>query len=275
MERFALKILYLLTCSILFSCTTENSEDIALNGYRKLQEGYVTGASAKIEIWGRKNFFVGNNNLIVLLYDSLNLKEQITDAHITFMPVMTTGLGSSAVQYGGPVENPDELAINGIFNGAITFIRATGQDSSWKIGIAVHNHQADKEGETHFDVQVGNPAFPVLKLFKSQSADSSNLLLSIDEPANPKTGINDIGFTLNRMVNRMTFVADNSYSFEITAEMPEMGTVSQGNVNPVNIGNGHYKGKVNFTMKGLWKVKVLLKKDGKAVSGNIYFNILL
>jgi hypothetical protein len=71
----------------------------------------------------------------------------------------------------------------------------------------------------------------------------------------------------------MNFPADNTYTIEITPEMPSMGHGSPNNVNPVNTGNGHYKGKVNFTMTGEWKVNVLVKKDGNAVSKNAYFNI--
>jgi hypothetical protein len=276
MKRILLNLTYLLAASlILFSCTKDNEETVIdpLAGLTKLKEGYAIGASAKVEIWGKKNFFVGYNNLVVVLYDSLNLKEKITDAHIHFMPVMTMKMGMMTMQHACPVENPDETAVNNVFPGAVAFIMATETDGTWKLGVSVHNHKYDKEGEAEFDITVDNPATSILSVFTSQSVDSSKLVLSLVQPTAPKVGMNDIEFTIHKKADMMNFPADNSYTIEITPEMPSMGHGSPNNVNPVNTGNGHYIGKVNFTMTGEWKVNVLVKKDGNTVSKNAYFNI--
>ena len=276
MKRILLNLTYLLAASlILFSCTKDNEETIIdpLAGLTKLKEGYAIGASAKVEIWGKKNFFVGYNNLVVVVYDSLNLKEKITDAHIHFLPVMKMKMGMMTMQHACPVENPDETAVNNVFPGAVAFIMATETDGSWKLGVSVHNHKYDKEGEAKFDITVENPATSILSVFTSQSADSSKLVLSLIQPTVPKVGMNDIEFTIHKKADMMNFPADDSYTIEITPEMPSMGHGSPNNVNPVNTGNGHYKGKVNFTMTGEWKVNVLVKKDGNTVSKNAYFNI--
>ena len=276
MKRILLNLTYILAASlILFSCTKDNEETVIdpLAGLTKLKEGYALGASAKVEIWGKKNFFVGYNNLVVVLYDSLNLKEKITDAHIHFMPVMTMKMGMMTMQHACPVENPDETAVNNVFPGAVAFIMATEMNGTWKLGVSVHNHKYDKEGEADFDISVDNPTTSILSVFTSQSADSSKLVLSLVQPTAPKVGMNDIEFTIHKKADMMNFPADNSYTIEITPEMPSMGHGSPNNVNPVNTGNGHYKGKVNFTMTGEWKVNVLVKKGGTTVSKNAYFNI--
>jgi hypothetical protein len=270
------KLLYIFVFSaFLYSCKKDNVEDILnpLDGLIKLKDGYALGAQAKVEIWGRKNFFAGYNNLVVVVYDSLNLKEKITDAHIHFFPVMTMGMGGMAMQHASPVENPDETAVNGVFPGAVTFIMGTTSDGSWKLTVAVHNHKYDKEGEADFDITVDNPTNSMVSVFKSQTADSSKLVLSLVEPTSPKVGMNDIEFTIHQMADMMDFIPDDSYSIEITPEMPSMGHGSPNNVNPVNTSNGHYKGKVNFTMTGEWKVNVLVKKNGTTVSKNAFFNI--
>jgi hypothetical protein len=276
MNRRISKLIYVLAiiCLIL-SCETKNEENLSnpLTGFIKLNEGYVQGASAKVEIWGKKNFFVGYNNLVVVLYDSLNLNEKITDAHIHFLPVMTMGMGDMQMQHASPVESPEEEAINEVFPGAIAFIMATNPEGSWKLGISVHNHKYDKEGKAEFDITVDNPSTSVLTVFTSQCADSSKLILSLLEPTKPKVGMNEIEFTIHRMADMMDFPPDDSYTIEITPEMPSMGHGSPNNVNPVSKGNGHYKGKVNFTMTGEWRVNVAVKKDDNTVSKNIYFNI--
>lgn len=260
-----------------FSCKKGDEVNPAnpLEGLIKLKEGYATGASAKVEIWGEKNFFVGFNSLKVVLYDSLNIKEKLTGAHIHFMPVMTMGSGQMAMQHSTPVENPDEVFVNEVFPGAIAFIMPTSAGGSWKLNIEVHNHKYNKEGEAEFEINVDNPTSAVLSVFTSQSADSSKLVLSLVKPTTPKVGINDIEFTIHRKVSMMDWPADDSYSIEITPEMPSMGHGSPNNINPVNSGNGHYKGKVNFTMTGEWRINIAVKKGGVVISKNAAFFITL
>ena len=272
-----LKIVPVLFVSILlFSCSKD--EDVVTNpldGLTKLKEGYALGAAAKVELWGKKSFFVGYNNIVVVLYDSLHPTVKITDAHIHFEPLMTMGMGGMTMQHASPIENPDEAAVNEVFPGAVVFTMPTTMDGSWKLGVAVHNHLYDKEGDASFDITVDNPTPSVCTVFTSQSADSSKLILSLLEPAAPKVGMNDIEFTIHRKASMMDFPADDSYTIEITPEMPSMGHGSPNNENPVNTGNGHYKGKVNFTMTGEWKVNVLVKKAGTTISKNLYFTITL
>lgn len=276
MKHYLLKLLIVIAIiPLFFSCENSNDDEPAspLAGYSRLTEGYVPGASARIEIWGKKNYFVGYNNLVFVLYDSLIPGEKITDAHIHLFPVMTMGMGEMQMQHSAPVENPEEEAVDDVFPGAVVFIMPTNQEGSWKLGISVHNHMHNKEGEAEFDITVDNPSPSVLSVFTSQSTDSSKLILSLLEPSVPKVGMNDIEFTIHRKADMMNFPPDDSYTIEITPEMPSMGHGSPNNVNPVNAGNGHYLGKVNFTMTGEWKVNVAVKKDGNTISKNAYFNI--
>jgi len=261
--------------SVLYGCKHEYAIPIfnQLDGFTKLKEGFVIGASAKVEIWGRKNFYVGNNNLVVILYDSLNPTKQITDAHIYFLPVMHIRQGDSVRQLASPVENPGELPLNGVFPGTIAFVLPSGIDSTWKLGVFVHNHLIDKGGKAELDITVDNPSTPVLAFFKPQSPDTSTSILTIDQPSTPEVGLNDIGFTIYRIVDNTDFSPDDSYTISISSELPGSGAQSTGNVDPVNIGNGHYSGKVDFTASGEWKVNVQLKRNGITVSKTLSFNI--
>jgi hypothetical protein len=272
---FIKTITILLFSFFIFSCTDDNDSNLIdpLDGYSKLTEGYALGASANVEVWGQKNFFMGYNKLIVVLYDSLNPKVKITDAHIHFHPLMTMNMNGMTVQHAAPVENPDETAVNDVFPGAVAFVMPTAMDGSWKLGVSVNNHKYNKEGDAEFTITVDNPATSVMSVFTALAPDNNKLVLSILEPSRPKVGINDIEFTLHRKATMMDWPADDSYTIEITPEMPSMGHGSPNNVNPVCTGNGHYKGKVNFTMTGEWRVNVLVKKDGQAISQNLFFNI--
>jgi hypothetical protein len=216
---------------------------------------------------------MGYNKLIVVLYDSLNQKVKLTDAHIHFLPLMTMNMNGMIMKHSAPVENPEETAINEVFPGAVAFVMPTAMDGIWKLGVSVHNHKIDKEGEAEFDITVDNPTPSVMTVFSALAPDNNKLVLSILEPSKPKVGMNDIEFTIHRKASMMDWPADDSYTIEITPEMPSMGHGSPNNVNPVSSGNGHYKGKVNFTMTGEWRVNVVVKKAGQAVSQNLYFNI--
>ncbi|MFA5328849.1 MAG: FixH family protein [Prolixibacteraceae bacterium] len=273
--RFFKTVYFLLFSAFLFSCASDNEENLnnPLDGYTKLEDGWAIGASAKVELWGQKNYFMGYNKLIVVLYDSLNLKEKITDAHIYFSPLMTMDMNGTIMKHAAPVEDPGEIAVDDVFPGAVAFVMPSSPGGTWALGVAVHNHESDKEGEANFDITVDNPVTTVMNVFTAITPDASKLVLSLLEPSAPKVGMNDIEFTLHRKASMMDWPADDSYTIEITPEMPSMGHGSPNNVNPVSSGNGHYKGKVNFTMTGEWRVNVLVKKDGQAVSQDLFFNI--
>ncbi len=272
---FVKTIYFLIFSAFLFSCTSSDEEPQIdpLDGYTKLADGYALGASAKVELWGQKNFFMGYNKLIVVLYDSLNLKEKITDAHIQFSPLMTMIMNGTITKHAAPVENPEETAVDNVFPGAVAFVMPTSTGGTWKLGVSVHNHKYNKEGEANFDITVDNPATTAMNVFTAITPDANKLVLSLLEPSAPKVGMNDIEFTIHRKASMMDWPADDSYTIEITPEMPSMGHGSPNNVNPVSSGNGHYKGKVNFTMTGEWRVNVLVKKDGQAVSQDLFFKI--
>lgn len=275
MKTIISKILILIIAISIFSSCDKNEVTPVnpLAGLTKLSEGYALGASAKVEVWGAKAFFMGYNKLTVVVLDSINPADTIKDAHIQFMPVMTmpqtTGM---PMVHACPVENPGETAVNGVFPGVVAFVMPS-MGGTWKLSTKIHNHKNDKEGTASFDIVVASPTTAVMSVFTATTADASKLVLSLVEPASPKVGMNDIEFTLHRKASMMSWPADSTYTIEITPEMPSMGHGSPNNVNPTHVGNGHYKGKVNFTMTGEWKVNVVVKKDGTPVSNNASFTI--
>jgi len=54
--------------------------------------------------------------------------------------------------------------------------------------------------------------------------------------------------------------------------MLSMGHSSPGNVNPTYTDIGHYKGKVAFSMSGLWRVYMNIKRNNVTVSDSSYFD---
>jgi hypothetical protein len=278
MIKYIFGMLMLLGITFTISSCEKDNTDAAVNlldGYTKLNEGYAIGAATKVEIWAQKNYFVGYNSLLVVAYDSLNSSEKITDAQISFMPLMTMTSGVAVMKHACPVENPDEKQEDGIFKGAVDFVMASAEGDTWQLSLLVHNNKNDKVGTATFDIAVDNPEVSELTVFTSTDASAAKLVLTLVQPSEPKVGMNDIEFTIHQKKSMMEWPADDSYSIQITPEMPSMGHGSPNNVNPENSGKGHYKGKVNFTMTGEWRVTVVVLKDNVPVSPNLYFTIIL
>jgi len=269
--RYLVSIFIIL--STLYSCKNASNEPIInpLEGLTKLKEGFAIGAAVKVELWGKKNFVAGYNSLTVVLYDSLNLKVKITDAHIHFLPVVSIGSGASTTQQASPVENPDEVPANDVFPGAISFIKASDSTDSWKLGVAVHNHKYDKEGEVIFDIAVDNSTSSVVNTFTSTGADSTKFMLTLIKPTTAKEGLNDIELLLNENVSSVGWTTDDSYTVEINTEMPDMWYSIHNFVITKNTGNGHYTGTFDISMGGQWKISINVKQNGVLLSKNVYF----
>ena len=71
----------------------------------------------------------------------------------------------------------------------------------------------------------------------------------------------------------MSFPADSSLSVILTPEMPTMGHGSPNNVNPTHKRLGHYSGKVNFTMTGLWRLNLDYMSGAAVADSTQYFDI--
>lgn len=229
---------------------------------------YASGAAVLAKVYAEKDLFAGYNKIYVALYDSIT-GARITNSHIHFEPVMDMG----TMTHGCPVENPDENANKGLFKGAVIFTMASGTGMTWSLGLQVHNHLNGLEGEGDMAVNVIAPADARVKV-KTALNDNSKIVLSLIEPSAPVVGINDFILAVHKL-NTVTDEYDtvSAYTVQIEPIMPSMGHGSPNNVNPIYSGNGHYSGKVNFTMSGLWQVNLLIKQGTAVVDSTSSFNI--
>lgn len=236
----------------------------------QIGETYIIGAKAKAVIYSTKPFETGYNDIYVALYDSVD-GTRLSNGHFDMMPMMDMGM----MQHSCPVENTeDTTTTNGYFKTAVIF-SMPGTASQWSLNMNFHNHKNGLNGVGALGVNVisSSPA-----RFKSTvlSLDSnSSVFISLVGLSNPQVGINNFEITLHKKATMMSFPTINNYSVEIVPEMPSMGHGSPNNVNPVLTSNGHYVGKVNFTMTGLWRINLKLYKNGTLISSNQYFETTL
>jgi hypothetical protein len=237
---------------LLNACTKDSSPEMDPTiGLVKISEGYVLGAATKAEIYSKQNaIYTGYNKFYVALYDSAS-GARLEDAHIKLSPLMDMG----TMKHASPFENPSSnLAVKKLFPCSVIFIMSS-MGGSWTVSMTIHNHKNNKEGSVTMPVKVIDPIKSRLHSFTS-AKDGGKYFVTLIDPSSPIVGINDMEIAIYKKISMMSFPADSSLTVSNTPEMPTMGHGSPNNINPTHIGNGHYKGKVNFTMTGLWKLNM-------------------
>ncbi len=238
------------------------------SNYKLIGETYIYGAAAKAKVYAEKELFVGYNKIFVAMFDSVS-NTRLTDGHFDVIPMMDMGM----MKHSAPVEITDEsIPSDKFWKAAIVFIMPSSA-GKWTLNMAFHNHKTDKEGEGELEVNVINPTTSVMKSFTAN--DSTKLFVSLIQPDLPKIGLNNFEISIHKKDSFMGFTAVDDYNVEIVPIMPSMGHGSPNNVNPVFTELGHYTGLVNFTMTGLWNVKIIIKKNGVIISDNQSFDITL
>ena len=273
MRSQILSILIITVLLSIFTTSCKEDEEETLTpdnteGLTMIAEGYATGSSTFIKLWGAKSPFAGYNKLFVQLLDSAT-NEQITNAEVSLIPMMDM----TTMTHSAPYENPSSnTAVDGLFPCAVVF-QMPGE-MGWTLDVNVHNQVNDKVGMVQFSFPVKNPE-PTRTHVITAMNDGAKLIISYVEPIEPSVGINDLEITIHKKESMMSFPADGSYDIQIEPEMPSMGHGSPNNENPVHMENGHYMGKVNFTMTGLWRINLTITKNGEIVDSDSYFEVTL
>lgn len=259
----------LLISSILFlstSCSEDETTPDPTSGLIKITEGYALGAAARVEVWAEEELFSGYNKLFIALYDSAG-GERITDSHVHLHPVMDM----HTMTHSCPVENPEPLAVDMLFPAGVLFTMPSGEMGSWTLEVSVHNHLNNRHGEAMFNIEV--TATSPSRVITFQASNSKRYYLGYHFPSGMKVGVNDLEIVAFTMVNG-EFVPAKDLSIGLTPEMPSMDHGSPNNQDPVHISNGHYKGKVNFTMTGEWRLNLSLV-EGSDELGIKYFDVIV
>jgi len=234
-------------------------------------ETEVVGSGTIAKLYAEDELFVGYNRIHIALFDSANHNTQITDAQVTFKPMMDMG----AMKHTCPIENPSSTVNEGTkaFQGAAVFIMPTTATGSWTFNINVHNNLNSQDGTAALPITVVEKDEPRLITFISEF-DNAKLFVARIDPVNPEIGLNDIVFGIYKKESMMSFPTVDGYTIAMEPEMPSMNHGSPNNVNPVSIGGGKYKGVVNFTMTGYWKINLDFKTaNGDDIKLKQYFDV--
>ncbi len=280
MKKINLLLLIFVVSLFISSCkkTNQNPEEeenttVATpsnNNLKKIGETYITGAKAKAIIYSPKDLETGYNEIYVAIYDSID-GSTLNNGVLSINPIMNMG----TMTHSSPVENHvGTSTIDGYFKAAVVF-SMPGTASEWALNLNFLNSKNGLTGNGNINVPVALSSPTKFKSTTLTLDSSKKIFISLIEPSSPKVGINNFEIVLHQKINSNYYPSINNYSIEITPEMPSMNHGSPNNVNPVNTGNGHYKGKVNYTMTGLWYVRLKIYKNGTLISSDQYFEMTL
>jgi len=260
----------ILLATSLFSCK-KNDNNVTTKpdptvGYIKLASGYADGAATKVDVYAKDSAFTGYNRLYIALTDSVT-NEYVEHAEVSLMPEMNMGTMSHAT----PCENPaSSKAQNMLFPCSASFIMSS-MGGTWALGVSVKNLNNSKIGKAKLSIQVKDPVEARMFSFVSP-VDSAKYFVGLVPGAKTIVGANDLELVVYRKMSMMSFPADSSLTISFVPTMPSMGHGSPNNVDPVHTSNGHYKGKVNYTMTGTWKLAIKISKGATVIDSAHYFS---
>lgn len=244
------------------SCEKEENTDNtppsdALENFEKL--GTSTNSNdVEVSLYAQEAPFVGYNHLAVRLTDKTS-GNNITSAGITYRPMMDMGM----MKHTTPVQNPTYSSEIQAYSGWVTFIMPSTTSATWSFEVIVdYMGSIDTLSFAH---EVVAPAEARLYSFISMADSSSAYFVALRQPMEPDLGMNDFELMIYQRETMMSFPPASNLKVEIEPEMPSMGHGSPNNVNPVHVEGGHYRGKVNFTMSGHWKVNMTIRNENDSL----------
>lgn len=220
-----------------------------------------------VEIYSTETPFVGYNTLYFAITNPVT-KEYITDAAITLYPEMDMGM----MKHTAPTEQPETDVDNpSFYKGAVVFIMPSGDAGSWSIEVAMEINGLQDTAIIDIPI-VELPDEPKLYSFVSK-ADNGKYFISLINPADPMVGLNNFEITVHKKISMMSFPAVNDLTVLMEPVMPSMDHGSPNNIDPTFDEDGHYKGRVNFTMTGWWRVNLQLSRDTTLIADDAYLDI--
>lgn len=243
--------------AVIFQACTDSNPVTPVNPTGMISYGtkYAVGSKAKVELFAADSFRVGYNKVYMKVTDSAS-GAIITDAHVHIDPFITI----AGTTVGGPSHSPHGEAptYQDMYEGYVIFTsegNMPGADK-WYLKVRVHNHMPTPAvgGETSFtDLKVHNNAG---KFTTTIGPDGAQYFWSYVEPKTPAIGMNNFEFVAYKKSSNLSFPAVDSLNVVVKPWMESMGHGSPNNENPVFQGDGLYKGRVNFTMSGDWRLYI-------------------
>lgn len=254
------------------SCSTSDNEtltpDNQLPELKVIGQATLANDHLKAEVLAENEFKQGYNVFYIKLTD-LQTNKTIQNATVSVNPMMSMKMDNGMIhKHSSPSIQPKSE--NGLLKGAFFFTMASTPMGDWNIELTATI--SGKQSLLSIPVIVSDNKYGEIIYKRTNTlklADGSRIILSYVDPLKPKVGTNDLQIAIHTTTDMMAFSEANDFTVQMTTEMPSMGHGSPNNVNPVAVSGGLYKGKVNFTMPGDWKLHFKLLKNGTTVAEDL------
>lgn len=255
-----LSILFIGLVIIMSSCGEDDEPTVTTEV--PLQEFASASAGGfNVSLKAEESFFVGYNMITAEVFDASN---QPVNAEVTVTPMMDM----MTMSHSSPLEyvNGQQLSAAGTIQFAAVFVMPSGEMGSWTLNVEVSGTTIE------VPVEVAQPEYSRLTSFVDLVDGTSKYFVALVEPKGPEVGENELEVVVYKKASMMDWPAVTDMTMTLEPWMVSMDHGSPNNVAPVHIGDGHYSGKVNFTMTGDWQIRLDLSQDGQ-LCGAPYFDI--
>lgn len=226
----------------------------------KIKLGEATTAkNEKVALWADHNLVTGFHKLYVSVVDASG--KNVSNASVKLMPMMDMG----TMKHSSPVEQPSYNTTSGLYEGAVVFTMPSGTHS-WMVNVTIN-----EEVKT---LNVNIPDAKTKMVGSYVGTDGNKYIVAVVPDKKWEVGLNDLEIIISKNESMMSFPASDDFKIVFSPEMPSMGHGSPNNVNPVSKGSGRYKGKVNYTMTGDWRLHFKLSKNDVVIVEDATIDIL-
>lgn len=259
---FAALILALNFTSCSKSDDDEQNVDInPLEDYNMLSS--ISANGHDIQIYSeQEQFTVGYNELFIRIKDNAT-DSYIKNAEISWKPVMHM----TSMMHSCPISALVATDDTSVYSGFVVFQMPGNSDEYWEMTLDYKIDGQEFSATEKLDVK--NPADGKQIVNSFMGSDDVRYILAMI-PMEPKEGVNDLASLLYKMEDMMTFTNVENYKVTLDPRMPGMGNHSSPNNEDLvyDESSKTYKGKLNFTMTGYWKINLKLEnKQGEILKG--------
>ena len=198
----------------------------------------------------------------------------VSDAELSAFPEMDMG----TMKHSTPRSEITKVEGKALYEAYYSFLMYSGQgDGKWYFDISyiIGNVTCSI---TDTEINVKNAFRPdgiterrIIRSLMAVDGSEKIYVISLVEPLKPSVGINDITAYVHERKDANTYLPVENFKLKLDPRMPSMENHSSPNNADLtwDATNKIYKGKVNFSMTGYWKLNlILLNEKGETLYGN-------
>ena len=249
--------------------TVEEPTVNSVEGLKKIHE--FAGDSYTVTAWNETGEFrLGYTKVYFTVQDSDG--SFIDNAQLTAFPEMDMGM----MKHSTPRSEITKVEGKPLYEAYYNFLMYSGQgDGVWyyDLGYTVGNASGSFD-DVVIDVKNafrsdGQTPVSIIKTFGG--TDGRRYVITLVEPLHPTVGVNDITAYIHESESPEYPAIEGGFTLKLDPRMPSMENHSSPNNVDLtwNATEKIYRGKVNFSMTGYWKLNLILQDAaGNTVYGN-------